>query len=61
MNKTPALLTNRISNIAIIGLWLWADGMLIPQQTPSLFLKVLDLIFNKKAIALVFYDYTNFF
>jgi hypothetical protein len=26
-----------ISNIAIIGLRLWADGMLIPQQTPSLF------------------------
>jgi hypothetical protein len=28
MNKTLVLLTSRISNIAIIGLWLWADARL---------------------------------
>ncbi len=37
MNKTPVLLTSRISNIAIIGLQLWADGMLTPQQRQAFF------------------------
>ena len=30
-------MNKNISNIAIIELRLWADGILIPQQTPSLF------------------------